>query len=530
MTDPAPRRLESFVCGEWRRGRGEGTLARDAGTGAPVALVDSTGVDFAAALDYARTKGGRALRALDFHARANLLKALAQALTERKEAFYQLSFATGATRADGAIDIEGGIGTLAAYASRGRRELPAETFIVEGEVEILARDGSFAAQHVLTSLRGVAVHINAFNFPCWGMLEKIAPCLLAGVPAIVKPASQTSYLTEAMVRAIVQTEILPEGALQLICGGVGDLLDHVTGQDVVTFTGSAATGARLRTHPRVVAQSVRFNMEADSLNTSVLGPDAGPETEEFELFVREVAREMTAKAGQKCTAIRRALVPREYVQAMVEALSKRLAGVAVGLPADETTRMGALASLAQREEVRAHIAELSREAEIVFGDPAKVTLASGDAEAGAFISPVLLRCAKPFSSTAVHEVEAFGPVCTLMPYDDLDEAIDLAARGGGSLVASAFTNDTHVARTLALGLGANHGRVLIGNRASAKNVHWTRLAAARPRAWRAGASRRRRGARRLARGQTLHAAHGGAGDAAAAVRRDRPLAGRLPDP
>ena len=328
-----PRKLQSFICGEWRVGAGEGVLTCDAGTGAPVALVDSEGLDFAAALDWGRTRGGKALRAMNFHQRANMLKAVAQVLTDAKEEFYQLSFATGATRADSAIDIEGGIGTLLAYASRGRRELPADTLLIEGDVESLARDGSFVAQHVLTPLRGVAVHINAFNFPCWGMLEKIAPCLLAGVPAIVKPASQTAYLTELMFRRIIESAILPEGVLQLICGGVGDLMEHLTGQDVLTFTGSAATGARLGAHPRVLANAVRFNKEADSLNACVLGPDAGPGTEEFDLFIKEVAREMTAKAGQKCTAIRRALVPRPHVAAAIEALRKRLAGVAVGRPA-----------------------------------------------------------------------------------------------------------------------------------------------------------------------------------------------------
>ncbi len=463
------RRLQSFVGGEWRLGAGEGVLTCDASTGAPVALVDSEGLDFAAALDWGRTRGGKALRGLNFHQRANMLKAVAQVLTEAKEEFYQLSFATGATRADSAIDIEGGIGTLLAYASRGRRELPADTFLVEGDVESLARDGSFVAQHILTPLRGVAVHINAFNFPCWGMLEKVAPCLLAGVPAIVKPASQTAYLTELMFRRIIESALLPEGALQLICGGVGDLMEHLTGQDVVTFTGSAATGARLRTHPTLVSNSVRFNMEADSLNACVLAPDATPGSEEFELFIKEVAREMTAKAGQKCTAIRRALVPRPHVEAAVEALRKRLGGIAVGDPRDERSRMGALASLAQREEVRTRIAELAREAEIVVGDPNNVTVTSGDADKGAFLNPVLLYCAKPAAAQAAHSVEAFGPVATLMPYDDLDEAIDLANRGGGSLVASVFTNDERVARELVLGLGAQHGRILVGNRASAKS-------------------------------------------------------------
>ncbi len=461
-------RLQSYLCGAWRNGAGEGALVRDAGTSDPVVRVDSTGLDFAEALAFGRAAGA-ALRALDFHQRAQMLKALAQALGEAKEAFYDLSFATGATRSDSAIDIEGGLGVLLSYASRGRRELPAERFLVEGEVESLARDGSFVAQHILTPLRGVAVHIDAFNFPIWGMLEKIAPCLLAGVPAVVKPASQTAYLTEAVFRRIIQSNILPEGALQLICGGVGDLFDHLTGQDVVSFTGSASTGAKLRAHPRIVQNSVRFTMEADSLNACLLGPDALPGTEEFDLFVKEVAREMTAKAGQKCTAIRRALVPRAHVGAAIEALRRRLDAIAVGNPRAETTRMGALASLAQREEVRARIAEIAREAEIVCGDPTNVVLTSGDSERGAFLNPVLLYCDKPGAARAPHEVEAFGPVATLMPYDDLDEAIDLANRGDGSLAASVFTNDESVAREVVLGIGHSHGRVLIGNRASAKS-------------------------------------------------------------
>lgn len=464
----APRRLQSLVCGEWVTGTGAGQLVRDAGTGEAVALVDSTGIDFARVLDHGR-RAGAALRALTFHERAARLKAVAQMLTERKEEFYALSTATGATRQDSWIDIEGGIATLSAYASKGRRELPATRFLLDGEVETLSRDGSFAAQHILTPLLGVAVHINAFNFPCWGMLEKIGPNLLAGVPAIVKPASQTAYLTELMVRRIIESAILPEGALQLICGGVGDLFDHLTGQDVVTFTGSAATGRRLRTHPTVIANAVRFNMEADSLNACILGPDAAPGTEEFDLFVKEVAREMTVKAGQKCTAIRRAFVPRAHVDAAIAALSKHLAATPVGLPGDEAVRMGPLASLAQREEVRARIRDLMAEAEIAAGDPDHITLASGNAEAGAFLNPVLLHCAKPLSAQAVHAVEAFGPVSTLMPYDGIDEAIELARRGAGSLAASVFTNDADAARDIVLGVAPLHGRILIGNRASAKS-------------------------------------------------------------
>ncbi|WP_186392995.1 MULTISPECIES: phenylacetic acid degradation bifunctional protein PaaZ [unclassified Pannonibacter] len=465
----APRRLESHVCGRWIAGTGEGQLLRDAATGAPVAEVDATGLDFAAALDYGRRTGGAKLRAMSFHDRAAMLKALGLHLMELKEALYAESLHTGATRADGWIDIEGGIGTMLTFASKGRRELPNTRVLTDGDVEPLSRDNSFSAQHILTPLRGVAVHINAFNFPVWGMLEKIAPTLLAGVPCIVKPASQTAYLTELCVRQIIASGILPEGALQLICGSVGDLLDHVTGQDAVTFTGSAATGRKLKAHPAVVANAVRFTMEADSLNAAILGPDAAPGTPEFDLFVKEVAREMTAKAGQKCTAIRRVMAPRAHVEPLIDALRERLSKVLPGLPGEEATRMGALASLDQRQEVRERIAGLKADAEIVAGNPDDVRLASGDAEAGAFLNPVLMYCARPFEAGAVHDVEAFGPVSTVMPYDDLEEAVELAQMGKGSLVSSVFTDDLHVAEEMVLGLAPFHGRVLIGSRASAKS-------------------------------------------------------------
>ncbi|MDE3029922.1 MAG: aldehyde dehydrogenase family protein, partial [Paracoccaceae bacterium] len=319
-----PRILESYVCGEWTRGARDGVPLLNAATGAPVALIDASGLDVAAALNWGRETAGPKLRAMSFHDRAAMLKALGLALLEMKEEFYAESLATGATRADGWIDIEGGIGTLLGYASKGRRELPNARVLIDGDVEPLSKDASFSAQHILSPLHGVAIHINAFNFPCWGMLEKIAPTLLAGVPTLVKPASQTAYLTELMVRRIIATGILPDGALQLICGSVGDLLDHVTGQDAVTFTGSATTGRRLKAHPEIVANSTRFTMEADSLNAAILGPDATPGTPEFELFVKEVAREMTVKAGQKCTAIRRVIAPRGSVDALVAALGDRL--------------------------------------------------------------------------------------------------------------------------------------------------------------------------------------------------------------
>lgn len=464
----APRRLESYVLGQWTPGAKDGQTILDAGTGQPVATIDSSGIDFAEVLNYGRSVAGPALRKLSFHDRAGMLKALGLKLLEQKEEFYAESFRTGATRPDGWVDIEGGIGTMLTFASKGRRELPNTRVLTEGPVEGLSRDNSFSAQHILTPLQGVAIHINAYNFPIWGMLEKIAPTLLAGVPCIVKPASQTAYLTELMVKRIIETGILPEGALQLISGSVGDLLSHVEGQDVVTFTGSATTGRKLKTLPAIVNNSVRFNMEADSLNASILGADAVPGTPEFDLFVKEVAREMTAKAGQKCTAIRRVIAPRALTEALVAALGERLAKTAVGLPDAEGTRMGALASYDQRDEVRARIKDLQADAEIVAGDPDDARLTSGDAQSGAFMNPVLLYCEKPFAAHAVHEVEAFGPVSTVMPYDSLDEAVELANKGKGSLAASVFTNDGKIAEEVVLGIAPYHGRVLIGNRVSAK--------------------------------------------------------------
>ncbi|CDM61628.1 MULTISPECIES: phenylacetic acid degradation bifunctional protein PaaZ [Rhizobium] len=463
-----PRRLESYVYGRWVPGTKDGAELRDASTGAPVALIDSAGVDFASSLAYGRDKAGPALRRMSFHERAAMLKALGQALMDRKEEFYALSSATGATRTDSWIDIDGGIGTLLSYASKGRRELPNTRVLVDGDVETLSRDATFSARHILSPLQGVAIHINAFNFPVWGMLEKLAPTLIAGMPAIVKPASQTAYLTELVVRRMVETGLLPEGAVQLVCGSVGDLLDHVDGQDVVTFTGSAWTGRKLKTHPAIIENSVRFTMEADSLNASVLGLDAGPGTEEFDLFVKEVSREMTAKAGQKCTAIRRVIAPRAYCDALVSVLGERLGNTTLGNAADESVRMGPLASLAQRDEVRARIRDLLADAEIVAGDPDKPRVVSGDAEAGAFLNPVLLYCDKPWQAKAVHDVEAFGPVSTVMPYDSAEEAVDLARRGKGSLVSSVFTNDRIFAEEVVLGMAPFHGRVLIGNRTSAK--------------------------------------------------------------
>ncbi|WP_428633574.1 phenylacetic acid degradation bifunctional protein PaaZ [Sedimenticola sp.] len=456
-------RLKSYACGAWVEGAGQGAILNSAITGEPVAEINSKGIDFAAMLRYGREVGGPALRALTFHERAYKLKELGLYLQERKEAFYALSRHTGATRSDSWVDIEGGTGTLFAYSSKGRRELPNGHLYIDGQPEMLSRKGSFVGQHIHVPLEGVAVHINAFNFPCWGMLEKLAPSFIAGVPCIIKPASQTAYLTELMVQHMIESGILPEGSLQLICGSVGDLLDHVTCQDVVTFTGSASTGLMLRQHPVILRNSVRFTMEADSLNASILGLDAEPGSEEFDLYVKEVVREMTVKCGQKCTAIRRAIVPRRLAPFVIDALKARLGKVVVGDPDKEGVTMGALSSGDQCVEVRERIAELTRSCEIVHGDPNE-TLAG----AGAFMNPVLLYCDQPLKHREVHDIEAFGPVSTVVPYDGVDEAIRLAGLGQGSLVSSIFTYDEAFAKELVMGLGAWHGRLLINNRDSAK--------------------------------------------------------------
>lgn len=459
-----PITLQNYAEGQWVAGAGGLAELRSAIDGEVVALTSSQGLDFAAMLRHAREQGGPALRALTFHQRALMLKALADALTAKKEALYALSYNTGATKADSWIDIDGGIGTFAVYQGKGRRELPNERILIDGNVEALSRGGTFQGLHVFTSMQGVAVHINAFNFPVWGMLEKLAPTFLAGVPAIVKPASATAYLTEAAVRVMLEANVLPKGALQLIVGSTGDLFDHLTTQDVVSFTGSAATANKLKAHPVIVRESVRFVAEQDSLNASVLGPDAKADSPEFDLFIKEVAKEMTVKAGQKCTAIRRAMVPASLLDAAQAALAARLEKTAIGDPRDEATRMGALVSASQRNDVRAKIKELSADAAIVHGDPN----ASPVNEKGAFLSPVLLRCENPWQARAVHDVEAFGPVSTLMPYKDGADAIALANRGKGSLVMSAFTYDTDFARDLMLGAGSFHGRIAFIDRDSAK--------------------------------------------------------------
>ncbi|MGX7829851.1 phenylacetic acid degradation bifunctional protein PaaZ [Actinokineospora sp. 24-640] len=451
--------LRSYVGGRWHTPTVEGAPLHDAVTGAEVARISSAGVDMAAALDHGRRVGGPALRELTFHQRAALLKVLALHLMEHKDELYALSARTGATRADSGIDVDGGIGVLFAYSGKGRRELPNSRVHVEGAVEPLGKGGTFLGQHILTPLHGVAVQINAFNFPMWGPLEKFAPAFVAGVPSLIKPASQTAYLTARLVELIVESGILPEGSLSLVCGGAGDLLDHLTPQDLVAFTGSASTAQRLRTHEAVVRHAVRFNAEADSLNCSILGPDARPGTPEFDLYVKSLVTEMTAKAGQKCTAIRRALVPAELIDDVAAATAERLAGVVIGNPAAKGVRMGALAGLEQREEVRRSLKALIAAGQIVYGDPERVEVVDADAERGAFLSPILLR-ADP-DRAEPHEVEAFGPVATLLPYTSTAHAVELAARGQGSLVGSVVTGDAGFAAEVVIGAAPWHGRLLV---------------------------------------------------------------------
>jgi oxepin-CoA hydrolase / 3-oxo-5,6-dehydrosuberyl-CoA semialdehyde dehydrogenase len=455
-----PMMLRSYVTGSWTSPSAEGAPLLDAVTGEQVATISSAGIDMRAALEYGRAVGGPALRELTFHQRAAILKSVGLLLREHRPELYTLSARTGATLPDSKFDVDGGIGVLASYASKGRRELPDDTILLDGGYEPLGRGGQFIGQHIFTPLCGVAVQVNAFNFPVWGPLEKFAPAFLAGVPSLVKPASSTAYVTARLVELIVASGLLPAGSLQLICGSAGDLLDHLTDQDLLSFTGSASTAARLRTHPVVVARSVRFNAEADSLNCSILGPDAVPGTPEFDLYVRQLVTEMTVKAGQKCTAIRRALVPEQALGAVAEAASAQLADVVVGHPADETVRMGALASLGQREEVRRSLKALLAAGTAVFGDPEHVEVVGADAERGAFMSPVLIRADDP-GRPEPHEVEAFGPVATLIGYRGTADAIALAARGLGSLAGSVVTSDPDFARDVVLGIAPWHGRLLV---------------------------------------------------------------------
>jgi oxepin-CoA hydrolase/3-oxo-5,6-dehydrosuberyl-CoA semialdehyde dehydrogenase len=458
--------VRSFAVGRWITPDVNARIIEHAVTGAPLGRAGNDSLDVQAMLDHARDVGGPALRALTFHDRARLLKSLGAHLNTHKQALYELSFATGATQSDHLIDIDGGIATMFVYAAKGRREMPDSSIYLDGEVEQLSRDGTFLGQHIATSLQGVAVHINAFNFPVWGMLEKLAPTLLAGVPAIVKPATATAYVTELAVRLMIESGILPDGALQLVAGGLGDMLDRLGGQDVVSFTGSADTALKLKSSPHILKQAIRFVAEQDSLNASILGPDAVAGTPEFDLFIREVHREMTTKAGQKCTAIRRIMAPQAQVEAVIEALTARLHNTVIGDPRAQDTQMGPLVSSSQKRDVLAKAALIGIQAERVYGNPDSFEVAGADAAKGAFVPPMLFHCAAPNTADHVHDTEAFGPVSTLMGYRDLDHAIALVNRGQGSLVASVITRDAEVARQMALGAGAFHGRLYFNNRDS----------------------------------------------------------------
>ncbi len=460
-------KLGNYVMGSWQEGKGDGSPVYNSVTGDVVGTVTTDGIDFGEVLDYGRKHGSPALRNMTFQERGNMLKALALYLTKRKDDFYKVSYKTGATKADSWIDIEGGFGNLFANASL-RRNFADQSYHVEGEVVDLSRGGRFMGHHIMVPKRGVAIHINAFNFPVWGMFEKCAVNWMAGVPAVVKPGSSTSYLTEVVVREVIKSGILPEGALQLICGSARTILDTVESQDVVTFTGSATTGRLLKCHPRIIQEAVPFNMEADSLNASILGEDAVPGTPEFDLFIKEVRKEMTTKCGQKCTAIRRVIVPEHLVEDVQIQLGKQLAKVGVGAPTADGVRMGALASLEQVEEVRDRVRELSKTAKIVYGDLDNVEVIGADANKGAFLSPILLLEKDPYKNLGVHEIEAFGPVSTIMPYKSIEQAAELANMGKGSLVCSIATADNQIAKDFTLEAATHHGRIMIINREMAK--------------------------------------------------------------
>lgn len=460
-------KLQNYTNGEWVNGDGDGQLLYNAVTGEPIAAASTKGLDFKAMLEYGRSVGNTALRTMTFHQRGNMLKALALHLRNHLAEFYTISYQTGATKADSWVDIEGGIGNLFANASL-RRKFPDEVFCIDGESHNLSKQNTFMGTHILTPKEGVAVHINAFNFPVWGMLEKIAVNLLAGMPAIVKPATVTSYLTEAVVKEIIASKILPEGALQLICGSAGDILDHVSSQDVVTFTGSATTGLLLKSNKNILANNVPFTMEADSLNCIVLGNDVQPGMPEWEVFVKEVRREMTLKAGQRCTGIRRIFVPENKMEDMWKAIAAALSQTIIGNPMNEKVRMGSLAGETQRQEVKAQVQKLLASSQIVYGSLDSVEVIDADAGKGAFISPVLLMNDKPFATKEVHEVEAFGPVSTIMPYKNADDAVALSKLGKGSLVTTIVTADEKIARHYVIGAATHHGRILVLNNECAK--------------------------------------------------------------
>ncbi|MGH2552937.1 MAG: phenylacetic acid degradation bifunctional protein PaaZ, partial [Chitinophagaceae bacterium] len=460
-------KLENYITGKWVTGDGDGQVLYHAVTGMPIASSTTKGLDFKSIVEYGRTVGNPALRKMTFHQRGNMLKALALHLKNHLDKFYKISYQTGATKADSWVDIEGGIGNLFANASL-RRKLSDETFCMDGESHNLSRNNTFMGTHILVSKEGVAIHINAFNFPVWGMLEKIAVNLLAGVPAIVKPATVTSYLTEAVAKEIIASKILPEGALQLICGSAGDLLDHVSSQDVVTFTGSASTGLMLKSNTRILNESVPFNMEADSLNCIVLGEDVTPDKQEWEIFIKEIRKEMTLKAGQRCTGVRRIFVPANKMEDVWKAIASSLSQTTIGNPLNEKVRMGSLAGESQRKEVKEQVQKLLASSQIVYGSLDSVEVIDADANKGAFISPVLLMNKKPFEAMEAHEVEAFGPVSTIMPYKNSEEAIALSKLGKGSLCSTIVTADYKQARQYVIGAASHHGRILVLNNECAK--------------------------------------------------------------
>lgn len=460
-------KLENFVENKWIQGDGEGQPLYNAVTGEVITSATTQGLDFKAMIDYAHKVGNPNLRKLTFHERGRMLRALALHLRNHLEKFYALSYKTGATKADSWIDIEGGIGNLFSYASL-RKKFSNETFAVDGDGINLSKNNTFMGHHILVPKEGVAIHINAFNFPVWGMLEKVAVNWLAGVPAIVKPASITSYLTEAVVREIINSNILPQGALQLLCGNVGDLLEHVTSQDVITFTGSKSTALKLKKHDTILNESVPFNMEADSLNCIVLGEDVNPADAEWDIFIKEIRKEMTAKAGQKCTAIRRIFVPENKMEDVWKSLKQSLSQTVIGNPLNEKVRMGSLAGQSQRSEVKQQVQKLLASSQIIYGSLDSVELVDADVNKGAFLSPLLLLNEKPFASTTVHEVEAFGPVSTIMPYKNIDDAIALSKMGKGSLCSSVVTANDKIAREYVLGAGTHHGRILVLNKDCAK--------------------------------------------------------------
>lgn len=460
-------KLENYIAGNWITGDGEGQLLFNAVTGEPVATASTKGIDFKSMADYARNVGNPSLRRMTFHQRGNMLKALALHLRKHLPKFYDISYKTGATKADSWVDIEGGIGNLFANASL-RRKFPDDVICIDGESHNLSKHNTFMGTHILSPKEGVAIHINAFNFPVWGMLEKIAVNLLAGMPAIVKPATVTSYLTEAVVKEIIASKILPEGSLQLLCGSAGDLLNHVTSQDAITFTGSASTGLMLKKTPAILNENVPFNMEADSLNCIVLGEDVTPDKPEWDIFVKEVRKEMTLKAGQRCTGIRRIFVPENRMEDMWKAIASSLSQTVIGNPLNEKVRMGSLAGETQRNEVKEQVQKLLASSQIIYGSLDSVDVVDADAKKGAFLSPVLLMNQKPFEAKEAHEVEAFGPVSTIMPYKNFDEAIALSKLGKGSLVSTIVTADYKQARQYVIGASTHHGRILVLNNECAK--------------------------------------------------------------